>query len=278
MFRTLSIKVVTGLIAVTILVLFSSISMAQNKNEDKYYLNNTDRKWLLEIPIWIPGFRGEFVFGDIQLSSSNEKEEKQEKDRLTDQFGLEFFFIGRAEVRFNRFWAHMDAFSGRINTSTTYDRIIGTSQPELYSINIQLTISRINAGYSIWSTTNDQVTKLEIIPYLGFRFHDVGISGAILDSVYSRSVAEYWIDPLIGIYIPVSFKRFMFKASWDIGLSNSKTSWLLFIQAQYRISKLIDVKIGWQHLNLAYEKTIRDTNLELNIKLAGPSAGIGFRF
>ena len=264
-------------ITVFVLVFLASFSMAQEKNEGNYYINNSDRKWLLEIPLWIPGFRGDFVFGDVSLSSSNEKERK-EKKRITNDLALEFFFVGRATVSLNKFRGHIDAFSSAVTTIVSYDRILSTSQPELVRLSLKVLVSRINLGYSIWSKTNKRDLKLELIPYLGLRYYRVGLDGSIMDSVYSGRTTAYWNDPLIGLYIPFSYKRFLFNAQWDISFDNSKMSWMLITQVQYRISKLIDVKMGWSQLRMRYGTIINDTNLELDIRLAGPTAGIGFRF
>ena len=263
-------------ILVVFLILVAATLPAQEKDKDIYYAN-MDRKWLIEVPIWIPGLRGEFVFGDASLSNTN-KSDEEDKKRVINDLNLQFFFVGRASVRFNKFWGHLDAFSSKINTDLIYDKVIGNKNPELVSLNMQLTVTRINAGYSIWKITNDPELKLEFLPYLGIRYYNTALSGSLLDSIYSGNASTQWIDPVVGLYVPFSYKRFLFNVQWDISFENSKISWMLVSQIQYRISKLVDVKIGWSQINMNYATSVKDVNLELNIKLTGPSAGIGFRF
>ena len=148
----------------------------------------------------------------------------------------------------------------------------------LLNLNIQLTISRFNAGYCIFQKTNDSDFKFEIIPYLGARYYNVKLDAAILDSVYSGSTGKTWFDPIIGISLPISYKRFLFNIKGDFGGSGSKASWMVDLQIHYRISKLVDVKLGWTHLDMKLKSIVEDKNLELRLRLAGPTAGVGFRF
>ena len=253
-----------------------SIPDAQTKIQEKYYVLS-DRKWLVELPIWIPGFRGRFTFGEFNLESSDESSDREPK-RISNELGLEFFFVGRTAVNFNRFWAHFDAFSASISTQLLYDRIINQNQEEILNLYIKMTVSKINMGYSVWRKSNDKDFKVEVFPYVGARFFNVKLEANLFDSLYNGNVTTNWIDPIVGIYIPVMYKRFLFNVQADIGGTSSKLSWMFVGQAQYRISKLIDVKMGWNYLDMKYETAVLEKAMELNIVLSGPTVGVGFRF
>ena len=86
----------------TLLILFQIITnmCAQNLNEEKYYVNN-NRNWLAEIPLWVPGFRGQISYGEIDFSSSGSDKEK-DVNRLDIDIGLEFYFVGRIAVQYKK--------------------------------------------------------------------------------------------------------------------------------------------------------------------------------
>ena len=43
----------------------SDVSKSQND------FLNSDQNWSVEIPIWIPGFRGQYAYGDIELKGED---------------------------------------------------------------------------------------------------------------------------------------------------------------------------------------------------------------
>ena len=87
----------------------------------------TDQHWVVEVPIWIPGFRGEFAYGDVSLEGEDGQDllpvnpiEPEPEDPPGNIFSrlfssstyLKFFFMGRAEFSHGKVRANIDAING----------------------------------------------------------------------------------------------------------------------------------------------------------------------
>ena len=104
------------LLLVFTLFQFPNMAAGQDSASTKYYKNNLDRNFLAEIPLWIPGFKGQLAYGDVDLTASGTEEEKEYK-RLKSNAGLEFYFVGSLSARFNKIWVQADAFSGKVSST-----------------------------------------------------------------------------------------------------------------------------------------------------------------
>ncbi len=259
-----------------LLLILVSNCYAQKSKADKYYTNNS-RHWCVEIPLWVPSFRGEFAYGDIEFSSSGSKEEK-EYDRLNSKSNIEFYFVGRVAAKYNRFWFQLDAFSGKVGSTFTWDPIVGDDQKELLGVNVQGILPRFAAGYYVWEKQINDISKIGIVPYLGLRYIYVDLHAAIFDSLVQEKLDTDWFEPLIGLYIPYSYRRFKAEFITDCGITNRKLSWSFNVAIRYRLSRVVDVKMGWNYLQLNHKGTVGEQNLNLRLWLSGPGAGIGFRF
>ena len=91
-------------------------------------------------------------------------------------------------------------------------------------------------------------------------------------------VRPNWFEPIIGLNMPIEYKRFKIEIQTDYGAVNSKNSWVISNRYRYRISKLVDVQLGWNLMRLYYKGTIGSEEIESTIRLFGPTVGIGFRF
>lgn len=249
---------------------------AQNSKEEKYY-TNINRHWLAEIPIWIPGFRGQLAYGDFDLSSSGGDEER-EFERINSDVGLEFYFVGRISAQYNKLWIQADAFSGEVGSAFSYISLIGNNEKELVEIKIQGTILRLVLGYSVWQRSTENNFKIELIPYLGVRYVSFHLQSDVFDSINVIDVRPNWFEPLIGFYVPLICKRFKIEIQADYGATGTKNSWILSNRYRYRISKLVDVQLGWNLIRLYHKGIVGSEELESTIRLFGPTAGIGFRF
>ena len=262
-----------------IVFVFSQTSIvvcAQNLKEEKYYTNN-NRHWLAEIPIWVPGFRGQLAYGDFDFSSSGSDEEK-EYERLESDVGIEFYFVGRIAAQYNKLWIQADAFSGEVGSVFSYTSLIGNNEREIVDIKIQGTIPRLVLGYSVWQKSTENNFKIELIPYLGIRYVSIHLQSDVFDSTYVIDVRPNWFEPLLGLYVPLIYKRFKIEIQTDYGGTGTKNSWVISNRYRYRISKLIDVQLGWNLIRLHHKGKVGSKELESTIRLFGPTAGIGFRF
>lgn len=248
---------------------------AQDSKEDKYYINN-NRQWKADIPLWVPGFRGNIAYGDFNFSSGDGEE--REFERINGDAGLEFYFVGRVSVKHKKLWAQIDAFSGRVGSAFTYTSPAAGIEKEIVYINIQGTIPRLIMGYSVWQKTSKSNIKIELIPYVGFRFVNFRLQSDVFDKTNAIDIKPNWFEPLIGLYVPIMYKRFKIELLGDYGAAGANYSWVINNDYRYRISKLIDVHVGWTYMHLYHNGEVNGNTLTSSIKLFGPSAGIGFKF
>lgn len=264
------------LLTVLLLTQTAVLVNAQNSKEEKYYTNN-DRHWLVEIPLWVPGFRGQLSYGDFDLSSSGNQGDK-EFDRVNSETGLEFYMVGRIAAQYNKLWVQGDVFSGQVGSVFSYTSQIGNIEKEFVNIKISGTIPRLVFGYSVWEKSIEDYFSVEVIPYAGFRYTSFHLQSDVFDSTNVIDVRPNWFDPLIGMYVPISYKRFRVEVQADFGTKGNNHSWGISNRYRYRISKLVDVQLGWNLIRLYHDGNVRDETLESRIRLFGPKAGVGFRF
>lgn len=259
-----------------LLILTTTKGVTQNTNEKKYY-TNINKHWLAEIPLWVPGFRGQLAYGEYDFSSSGDKEEK-DYEKLNSKFGIEFYFVGRLAAKYNNFWFQLDAFSGKVSSAYKYTSLIGNKEKKFVDIIIHGTIPRLVSGYSLWQISNENHFKLEVIPYVGMRYVSIYLKSDVFDITNVIDVKPDWFEAVIGVYIPIDYKRFRIEFESDYGFVNSKNSFNVSNRNRYRISELVDVQLGCNFLQLKYVGTVGEEKLNTNIKLFGPTAGVGFRF
>ena len=149
---------------------------------------------------------------------------------------------------------------------------------EIVNIEIQSTIPRLVLGYSVWSKLSQKNVNIEIIPYIGLRYVSFILQSDVFDSTNVINARPSWFEPVIGVYVPLIYKRFKIEVQADYGAVVSKYSWVISNRYRYRISKLVDVQLGWNYIQLYHEGIVDNKQLESTIKLFGPTAGVGFRF
>ncbi len=259
-----------------VLSLTTFVGFAQNSKEEKYY-TNSNRHWLAEIPIWIPGFRGQLTSAEFDFFSSGNNEER-ELERLNSDAGLEFYFVGRLSAQYNKLCIQADAFSGQVGSEFSYTSLIGNNEREIVEINIQAPIPRLVLGYSVWQKSTKHNFKIELIPYIGVRYVSFHLQSGVFDTTEVIDVKPNWFEPLIEVYVPISYKRFKIEIQADYGAPGTKNSLCISNRYRYRISKLIDLQLGWNLIRLYHKGIVCSEELESTIRLFGSTTGIGFRF
>ena len=85
----------------------------------------------MTIPIWVPGFRGDFTYGDISLEGEDGTDPSDPTDppegggnifsRLFNSSSfLKFFFMGRVAYSSDKFIIELDSFSGRVGNRVEF--------------------------------------------------------------------------------------------------------------------------------------------------------------
>ena len=259
-----------------VLLLSALDVVAQDSKAEKYYTNK-DRNWFVEIPVWIPGVRGQIAYGDFELVPPDE-DDRREFERLRSDTGLKFYFVGLLSVEFDRFWIQLDTYSGKASSAFSCVSKSGSKEKVLAVANVQGTIPRLVSGYTVFEKSTEKDFRIALTPYLGLRYVNFQLQSAILDSANIIDVRLDWFEPIIGLYLPIMYKRFKIDTQADYGLTGSNNSWSISSRYRYRISKLVDVALGWNLVILNYTGVVNDQILASRIQLFGPTAGVGFRF
>ena len=265
-----------------------TLAIKKTKLHRNFLVN--EGKWKIEIPVWIPGFRGELSYGNIKLGGSDGDvppgiDQPIEKPRPGDIFkrlfnsngNLNFFFMSSISFTSNNFLVFTDGFSGSAGQSILFRY----NDKEFVNAKFTANLYRLYTGYKIadiWSKSAK--TNFRFYPYAGVRFHDISVQTQVLDLVDIEKLNPIWAEAIIGVRNELLLKRWKFLINGDIGFlgKNSKVSYMIGLSAYFRISNLISVKAGWSDWDTNYKGTYKDEELKLFMHLSGPATSIAFHF
>jgi hypothetical protein len=238
-----------------------------------------ERNWTIAIPLWLPGYRGEFAIGSITVDgeSSGGSGEGFLGRLFDNEIKLNFFFTGSVAYEHDRWRFYADAFGGNFTDDVIFKLTDGT----IVSATVQPAIIDGHVEYNVfnhwWDDTRNQ--RIQIYVYGGVRYYDVRVN---VDSVQrSRKVHTNWADPIVGTWIPVDFsRRWSMQLSGDIGGFNlgSNLSWSIFGLVVFKASPLVSFRLGYNILDVDYQDTIASLDFVYRVRVGGPVAGIGFNF
>lgn len=271
-------------------LLFCQIVWGQNEKKAQKETDSTRFKftypdhffeepsWRLSLPIWIPGFRGSFAYGDVEIDPGFENQppgEPGEDDKLRQsQISIQFYLLANIEYRYKNFFIEADGMKAVLDNDLTF-----TDRDRLkFGGSIDATILRGYAGYKFFEKMyEEKLLKWSLRGYVGIRFFDVRV---FADRIELLDVRKDWIDPIVGISAPVAWKRWLFSFQGDFGGVTGSDHRSLFaaVNASYKFSKLFGLGLGWAYLNAKYEGEVSGQNLELGMELIGPVVRLNFTF
>lgn len=247
------------------------------------------RKWAIEIPIWIPGFRGEFAYGDVDLEGEDGWLPTPENPIEKPGFGgvfkrlfksgwdLNYFFVTSVAYNNKKFYSELDLFSGTVGLSLKFR----LNNKELVNAAIHSDLFRINAGYQLFEhpVLKDKA-KYELFAYTGVRVQSFTLTSELDGIGKTLSVDPLWIEPVLGLRNELSFDYWKFVIQADIGSFgvDDKFSYMLNVNTFYRISNLLSLKLGWNAWYVNYNDRFKDESLKLKVHLAGPVGALVFNF
>jgi hypothetical protein len=271
--------------------LLSVISSAQDTSTtsviyDEGSFLNRDKNWELTIPVWIPGFRGNFTYGDISLEGEDGTDPGDPTDppegggnifsRLFNSSSfLKFFFMGRVAYSSDKFIIELDSFSGRVGNRVEFtlnNKEIATA--EFFSL-----LTRLIAGYSFYEFENKSHSlRLTAYGYTGLRVHYIELTSNLNRTVRSLNLNKSWGEVLFGLKSRLALNDWMFRLQGDISGFNKNSNFSYMLQAvcAYRLSNLLSIKLGWTDWDVKYRGNVKDEELTLNVHLSGPNMGLTF--
>jgi hypothetical protein len=261
-------------------------SLPDSNQYIKSFIHN-QKKWNIEIPVWIPGFRGEFAYGDISLDGGDGDDPGEPEDPDDDNNGdiisrifskewyLKFFFIGAVKFEHKGLFLKLDNYSGNVGQNIKFNY----NNKNIVSSQFRSINSRLTLGYRIINYTSaNKKFRYTLHGLTGMRWHYLEAKSALTGTDVKLDLNHGWVEPLLGIKNTFTFNRWEFIAQGDIGgfYFNRRASSQLNFSANYRSGKSTSIKFGWNILNLNYNRTVLNEPLKININLQGPAAGIVF--
>lgn len=282
-------------LCILILLSFISSNICKAQNSNQSFNNKLQRdfltdssKWSIEVPIWIPGFRGEFAYGDIELEGEDGASPEnpiepgwKPGDNLSRIFGkngnLNFFFMNRIAYKNKRFYSQFDAFSGSVG-GKIYFRY---NNVDVVKARFTTVLTRLYAGYKFVDEQSvSGKTNFNLYGYGGMRMHYVYVKSQLTGLDTQVKVEPLWVEPILGVRNELVLNRWQFIASGDIGSFNinDKFSYMVNFYAYYRLSNLLSVKVGWCGWDIKYNDKYSGEDLSLKMHLEGPASALTFHF
>jgi len=238
--------------------------------------------WTVTIPLWIPGYRGQFAIGDVDVDGEPGDGEGGGEDSIFwrmfyPQAKLEFFFSGEVTYRRNRWRVEADIYGGQLEESINFTLTDGT----LAAARIRPIMPRILAGYRAvsWQWGKNERFSLDIWPQAGIRHIYLDIQTQLLDTQVQPAATGSWTDPVVGLWAPLKLsRRWGMELAGDLGGFGvgSKFTWSLEIKAVCRLGQLISLRLGYAMLDVYIRDTVASQDFKYDVFLAGPTMGLAF--
>jgi len=285
------------LIIIIISLSFSAISGAQDtltKKEHKKLERNfliPGRPWTVEIPLWIPGFAGEFAYGDVKIEGEDgvSIENPIAPDPPSSGIGgifsrlfttnwyLKFFYLTRVAYEQNRIKAQFDMFTGSVGNSVEFNY----NNRELVKASFLTLNLRLYAGYKFVEVSGSKNNfRYEAFAYGGVRTYIQQLHSELNGTNLELDITPFWVEPIIGLENQFTWKHWLVNVQGDYGglFIQNKNSVQITAFVFYRMGRLTSIKLGWNHLYLNRINKILGQDYTVKLRLSGPAVGVEFRF
>lgn len=232
-----------------------------------------DRDWRIKIPIWVPGFRGDFAYGGL-TQLPEEGQDYNIIGRLEGELGIEFYLIGDVEFKPNHWFFGIDGVHTSLESILKFQNVDRAE----FLAGIDGTILRGFVGYNVYEIRNrEKHFRVQIYPYLGTRYIDLDIYSKELNFL---DLTPSWFEPIIGLEIPIQYRRWFFSTQFDVGgfSINNHWSWNTSLSGTYRFTRLFALGAGWNSIFFNYDQEFEFKHLNLEIQMSGPVLGLEFHF
>ena len=246
--------------------------------------------WALEIPLWVPGFAGNFSYGDISVEGEDGVDPAHPIEppaggnigkiisRLFEEdWYLKFVFLTRIAYEEDKFLAQFDAVAGSVGESTNFLYNNNT----IVQANFRTINFRLFGGYKFIQThTKNQAFQYELFGYLGLRSHLQKIYSDLDGLINRLDINPVWVEPILGLQNQLTWPRWFLVLQGDYGgfFVRDKHSFQLTGNVYFKTGKTTSVKLGWNHLFLNHKGSILNQDYRAKVTLSGPSVGIAFQF
>ncbi|MEN8229304.1 MAG: hypothetical protein ABFS38_14190 [Bacteroidota bacterium] len=234
-------------------------------------------RWIVELPVWVPGYRGEISWGDIDINGGGGDGGILGKifDSATK---LDYYYVGKVRYSYQKWRFQGDIYGGQIDNSVNFVLQDGS----LIDTKVEATIPRVIVGYRIFDKEFDhkKFGRLHSYFYGGARFFNLGILAELPEPSLPLDLNHTWINPIVGLSLSYYLQRFTLTSEADIGLieSLSNPTWWVHLHARYRIHHRFSFALGWTVQNIHRETELLGHQFRYNVRLSGPMAGLTIHF
>ncbi|RLD56346.1 MAG: hypothetical protein DRI97_07675, partial [Bacteroidetes bacterium] len=296
MFHEISHQKMNKVIILTIIILsLPALCSAQDSlTKKEIRIQESDflipgNPWTVEIPLWIPGFAGEFAYGDISIEGEDGVQTPIEPDppgpgigdifsRLfTTNWYLKFFYLTKVSYEQNRVKAQFDMISGAVGNSLVFNY----NNTELVKASFRTVNLRLYAGYKFAEVMGpNENFRYEVFAYGGIRTYFQRLQSELNGTSIELDINPVWVEPLIGLENQFTWKRWMLTLQGDYGglFSQGKQSVQLSANAQFRMGGLTSLKVGWNHLYMDQKNVFLQQDYTIKLTLSGPVMALAFHF
>ena len=248
------------------------------------------RPWTIEVPLWIPGFAGNFAYGDVSIEGEDGVNPEFPKEPppggiigeilsrvFTDEWYLKFFFLTKVAYEKDQYLAQFDAIFGSVGETVKFNY----NNQTVVQANYRTTNFRLFGGYKFINTTSsNKKFRYELFAYVGARTHFQKIYSDLDGVINKLDINPTWVEPIIGLQNQLTWKRWFVVIQGDYGgyFVGSKHSIQASGYVYFRTGKLTSVKLGWNHLALNHSGNFLKEDYRVNATFSGPSAALIFQF
>jgi hypothetical protein len=245
--------------------------------------------WTIEIPLWIPGFAGEFAYGDISIEGEDGIQNPIEPEppgsgigdifsRLfTTNWYLKFFYLTKVAYEQNKVKAEFDMMAGAVGNSLVFNY----NNNELVQASFRTINIRLYAAYKFVEVLGpNEKFRYEVFAYGGIRTHFQRLQSELNGTGLELDINPIWVQPLIGLENQFTWKRWLLTLQGDYGglLSQGKQSVQLSAFAHFRMGGLTSIKLGWNHLYMDQKNEFLQQDYTVKVDLSGPVVALAFHF
>jgi hypothetical protein len=243
-----------------------------------HYMDDTTH-WMIEIPLWIPGFKGALSYGDINIDGGSGGDGGGYlKDVFSTSSKLDYFMVGKVRYTWKRLFAQGDVFGGQLDNSVTFTH----NNQTLLDTKIELIMPRLFVGYNFvdHSFKEGYAGRLKFGVLTGIRFYYTQIEATLPEPTEPIDLHTSWIDPYLGLALFYDLYKFNFHSQFDLGFRDMATfeNWWLMLDGRYRFGPRISLNLGWILQGLSRHRDVENIDLDIKIRLNGPILGLAVHF
>lgn len=247
------------------------------------YLDQHDN-WSFELPLWLPGYKGEYKYGDDHIEGGDGTEPKPpipehpiEKPDYGDIFSrlfsssenLKAFWGLRITYTKNRFISQIGFYTGTVSYNVKYN----LNNRSLVDADVSSTTGRAFMGYAFYKyTAKSKKNRFIIYGLLGAKYFNLTLKYELEKTRIDLLLKSASLQPITGLRFHYATRKWLFIIHGDYGFSISDKSTSYMVQAliHYRLGQLASLKLGWDHQGIRYNTEIYNEPFTTDIILSGP--------